>query len=315
MHDLGAVGGGTHRSYSSGLNDQMHVVGASQTGEVFPGSSTLVNRGFVWKFGSMSPLPYSNPTYTSGQANEINNDGAIVTTIYNGFGCLGELHLPTAAYGLPAGIHPVPPLDELRLESEAQGINNLGHVVGGAMNACDVPGRHAFLWLHSPAYGLSAGMHDLTPEITNLNQVAIANAISDQGHVVGQIQRPEGILNFDPFLWLNGVRTMLTRPAGAATAWASDVNSFGAVVGSYAAGFDQPSYGFLWYGNTTYRLQDLLADDTGWIMRRASGINDRGQITGYAERDGTFRAVILDPILFADGFESGDVSAWSEVVP
>ena len=45
---------------------------------------------------------------------------------------------------------------------------------------------------------------------------------------------------------------------------------------------------------------------------RGAGINEAGQITGeFTDALGIRRGFVATPYLFADGFESGDTSAWA----
>ena len=72
----------------------------------------------------------------------------------------------------------------------ATAVNNSGQITGQANVASG--NMHAFLWLPAPAYGLSAGMHDLDP---NLGQ-AYASGINSKGQIVGWAGAGA------PWLWL-----------------------------------------------------------------------------------------------------------------
>jgi hypothetical protein len=44
-------------------------------------------------------------------------------------------------------------------------------------------------------------------------------------------------------------------------------------------------------------LNDLIPPDSGWVLQRADGINDAGQISGYGSApNGSTRAFLLTPV-------------------
>ena len=94
---------------------------------------------------------------------------------------------------------------------------------------------------------------------------------------------------------------MLTDLGSAGqTSTATDINDSETIVGAFATGTITPV-------NTTVRafvyttaqgrrdLNNLIAANSGWVLRTAEGINSAGQITGYGVKDGQNRAFVLDP--------------------
>ena len=299
LNDLGSLRNeavGSSRGLA--ISDQGQVVGTSETDELNEVEEPLWS-GFTWRDGSMSGFPHPGdiaPPYFGGQA--VNDNGQVVATIGYGFGCEAFLWLPEAAHGMDAGAHFLPTLPGLG-EGSVSDINSHGQVVGKNLQACDVIGglNAAFLWLPAPAYGLSAGIHSLTSDLPE-DWDATAVAINDAGVVVGTVIETE---TSGGFVWQNGVRTALSFVP-------SDLNEPGWIVGRSG------SQAVLWRDGTMRFLDDLIPDGSGWQIRTAEGINDRGQIVGSGVRDGQFRAVLLDlAALFADGFESGSIEAWSTV--
>jgi hypothetical protein len=43
-------------------------------------------------------------------------------------------------------------------------------------------------------------------------------------------------------------------------------------------------------------LNSLLEPNSGWILRDAQGINEKGQIVGFGEFEGESRAYLLTPV-------------------
>jgi probable HAF family extracellular repeat protein len=165
----------------------------------------------------------------------------------------------------------------------AQGINSKGQVVGQA-NASDGSLR-SFLWLPTPDYGLTAGMHDLHPAYGSGN----AFDVNDQGQVVGAIGL--GVA----YIWLPTAAYGL--PAGlnlfnlsqipsASGAWPNAINEHGIVVGQFSQTFsDRHSgtrithwSGFRWEAGVIHLLNEFLPP--GWDPSNALDITDGGKIVG-----------------------------------
>jgi hypothetical protein len=49
-------------------------------------------------------------------------------------------------------------------------------------------------------------------------------------------------------------------------------------------------------GGAISDLNDLVPDDSGWTITRATAINDLGQIVGYGMIDGNEHAFLLTPV-------------------
>ncbi|MEM7583595.1 MAG: hypothetical protein AAF560_09470 [Acidobacteriota bacterium] len=138
--------------------------------------------------------------------------------------------------------------------------------------------------------------------------------------------RPRGINNLGEIVgsWDDdaGLRHAFTRDAssifttfdfpGATETLLGDINDAGEIVGTYFDGAGTP-HGFL---ITAPLVQFLPFDVPGSVATLATGINEAGQMTGeWVDGAGIRRGFVATPVLFADGFESGNLSAWSSVQP
>jgi hypothetical protein len=84
-------------------------------------------------------------------------------------------------------------------------------------------------------------------------------------------------------------------PPGFADSIALAVNDVGQVVGN----LEDEYHGFVWDSfNGILDLNDYLDPVSGadWIVRRATAINNRGQIIGEGVRNGVFHGLLLTPI-------------------
>lgn len=175
------------------------------------------------------------------------------------------------------------PLPPGALSLGVAGINDRGVVVG-AYEASDSSTR-SFFWTKREGY------RDLgVPQVRAL-------AMNNQDHVVGQLYsctpcNPDG----HAFLWdrEHGVIDLGVLP-GQTNSAAQAVNSRDEVVG-YSALFFTGAYPFLWTRRTgMVNLNTLIDSSSGWVLIDASGINDKGQITGFGTLNGQQHGFVLTP--------------------
>ena len=205
------------------------------------------------------------------------------------------LHLPSTAYGLPAGMNALGTLGGR--DSVATDINGSGQVVGGAQDTS--MNMRPFLWLPSAAYSLSAGMNDLgTLGGDSQSLLHRAQAINSSGETVGLSFTAGG--NAHAFLWLPSAAYGLSSGmndlgvlTGGTISWAFAINDDGEVVGtSNVTG--GAYHAFVWANGTMTDLNDLINADADWTLTRATSINSDGEITGWGtNQDGEYRAFVL----------------------
>jgi uncharacterized membrane protein len=107
--------------------------------------------------------------------------------------------------------------------------------------------------------------------------------INDAGEVVGEIRCLGGPEK--PFVWRDGVMTLLPMPPGATQGFAKQINNVGQIAGYVAAGHWMA---IRWDSDGSY--VDVLDGEPGFLL----GLNDHGDVVGYDD-DGAF--AIIDGVM------------------
>ncbi len=167
--------------------------------------------------------------------------------------------------------------------SVAFGINDSGQVVGESYTRGPFVKRRPFIWENGFMTALG-----------NLGQDdGAAESINELGQVVGWSRRDDRSWGRrHAFLWFQGDMVDLGT-LGGDESYAKDVNDLGLVVGE-AAGEDGPFAAFLWQGGMV-DLHLLIPEGSGWNLRTATAINNKGWIVGYGTLNGNPKAFLLRP--------------------
>jgi probable HAF family extracellular repeat protein len=301
--DLGTLGGMNSASAwaSSSKNNRGLVVGQAQTSQIDPlgeywgvdigcvNNSSLctgwqnLELGFVWQNGVMTALPPLGGN--NSIANGVNNLGQVVgwaeTAHKDPTNCVPpqQLDIRAAVWGPIWGpkrgeVHALPPYGTDAL-SVAVGINDNGDVVG-ASGTCGIPdtgalGVHAVVWRNGSVFNLG-GLGGV------MNNVAFA--INNAGQIVGESD-PAGDATTYAVLWQNGRITNLGTLPGDVSSSAGDINAQGQVVGS-SCDADGNCRAVLWDHGVIMDLNSLISKDSPLYLYNGSGINDQGEIAGFA---------------------------------
>jgi probable HAF family extracellular repeat protein len=191
------------------------------------------------------------------------------------------------------------PLSTPLAPSWASGINNKGEIVGAASFAkteTDIDTRAA-LWIDDELtlYGTLGGANSEFVAINDRGQIA-GNALTFSDVTMGN----EGT---HAMTVVDGQMIDLGTYQGGLFSVAADLNNDGWIAGeSHNAAWD-PNDGsdfrriaVLWANGEIVNLNDQVDDTQGWLLMRATGINDAGQICGVALKDDASRGFVLTPL-------------------
>lgn len=275
--DLGTLGGPD--SYASAINDSNVIVGTAINNDGY-------RRAFRYEAGSMVDLGTLGGDNSA--AGDINNRGDIV-----GSADAGPEPLDERAFLLRPGVL----MQDLgRIEvPDPEGIS----IATGVNERRQVVGRSPV----GPYEGPEAAIHAFVykcEEMIDLGTLggrySVAEAINEQGQIVGQASTPELRYN-RAFLVDRGVMRNLGNLPGGNYSSANDINDHGQVVGfSIVYEPREGQKAFIWSLGKMRDLNRLIDPASGWLLISADGINNSGQIAATGCKGTTCYAVRLDPL-------------------
>lgn len=166
---------------------------------------------------------------------------------------------------------------------------NVGYSIGYAINsrgevAGDSSGR-AFLYSN----GIMSSLGTLDG-----GRYSGAYAMNNHGEVTGAADAADG--NLHAFLYKNRKMQDLGTVPGKTSSIGLGINGAGEVVGYAYSGPNSDFRAFLYSKHTMEDLNNLIPNDSGWVLLYAYSINNRGQITGYGTVNGATHAYLLTPV-------------------
>ena len=173
----------------------------------------------------------------------------------------------------------------------AGAMNNLppGLIAGLAINASGQVAGSGYLWTPSTPNGTTGS---LTP-------LGTLGGNSGDGHGINASGQVVGVANNHAFLSQGS--SMQDLGSGEA----SSINASGQVVG----GSNSSPFPFLYSDGVRTNLNTLIDPASGWVLDRATGINDSGWITGSGTIGGITHAYLLIPLPPGDYNKNGTVDA------
>ena len=264
LHDLGAIPPKQNKfSVAQAINSHGFVVGYS----TYNNDPYGLTHPVLWVDGNIGDLG-TLPGSDDAQAMAINDNGAIAgfsvqhAFLWTPLGGMQDLGALSGGY------------------SQGLGINSSGTVVGYS-NTAD-SNWHAIVWT------AATGMQPL-PYLFPSDTSASANGINRYGQIAGGVS--EGYSGEYAVLWDGdgNVENLGLLPGqGWSTAFA--INDRAQVVGW--SGFTA----FIWTRASGMQdLNTLIPSNSGWSLSMATGINNRGQITGQGTINGQQHGFLLAP--------------------
>jgi len=275
--DLGALGGAS--SWAYGINNAGHVAGYSEITPGMPTTHAFFYDGTIHDLGTLGGAKDSSYGYG------INDNDEIIG--YSYFLALGGESVRPFLYQNGSMIKLPDPLWPGHDDATgyAYGLNNNLQIVGYGPR--QVGAGHGYVYDHLAGSALDVG------DLGGANG-STAWAINDAGQATGYAAT-DGNASDHAFLFDGRIHDLGTL--GGANSRGFAINGLGQVVGrsDYVGG---TPHAFLWCGGRMIDLNSVIPPNSGWDLREATGINDRGQIVGNASRQGFtgWRGFLLTPL-------------------
>jgi probable HAF family extracellular repeat protein len=280
--------------------------GISSNGEI-AGDSTLssgLNQACVWTNGTVTNVTPGAVSGATCEGTSVDVHGNVAVNIPNGTGS----YVGATSVTIPGSIQVI-----------SNAVNNQSQAAGLYASSS---GTFAFLY-NTGSSGLSFSLSN-----TAGGSTATANGLNELGDVAGWVTNSRD--QEQAAVWLHGSYALtLLGDLGGGYGEATSINNFDQAVGAsnvapanynYSANYtpngdvangsngipltggtplapfnDSLSHAFIWQIGTMTDLNTLIPANTGWVLERATSINDSGQIVGYGSLNGVTTAFVLTP--------------------
>jgi len=121
-----------------------------------------------------------------------------------------------------------------------------------------------------------------------------ALAINKAGHVVGDTTVHLSHIGH-AFIYAKGQATLLDD-SSTTSSFATAINSHDQVVGYFSPAGSSGTYACLFSQGRMIDLNNFLPRSSNWVLTKASGINDCGQIVGTGTQKGVSQSFLMTPI-------------------
>jgi len=233
--------------------------------------------GKLWNTNAGTVEDLGMPTGAVGSFAEAVNDDNVVVGVYH----TERFTYPCRAYVWTSlgGIQDIGTLGGD--EAAARDINSSNQITGWSLTSSGE--RHVFLYqnLSWQDLGSFGG-----PECNGLG-------INDAGEIVGWAEIDNG--DRHAFFWGGSGPLQDIGTLGGPQSQAMRINSLGEAVG-WAEIDNGEKHAFLYSGGAMIDLNDLIPEDSGWLLENARDINDDGWIAGSGTIGGQTHAWMLTPI-------------------
>jgi probable HAF family extracellular repeat protein len=279
--DLGSLFGGDSRAL--GINSVGEIVGWSVTSAGLP-------HAFLWQNGAMTDLGTLGGSLS--EAEGINASGQVVGESSTASGAKDAfLWTPTTPNGTTGTMTDLGTLGGTGAVAYSINITiqtpHTTQIVGQSTTASG--DNHAFLWQNGAMTDLGA-----PPNSTG----GLAYGINGKGQVAAISASNNSWPDPRAFLWQNGrwtdLGTLKGVPRAGSRYYAYALNDSAQVVGQSI--FYADSYAFVWQSKGGMQdLNTLIPGGTGVTLYAARGINNNGQIAGWAYSSRIARGFLLTP--------------------
>lgn len=290
--EVSLVTGATVPSIAYGINDQGRVTGIMSP--TLGGS--VRQRAFAWSPGA------SSPTLVHTSTDALSSVGFAINSLSDRSQLVGEYRSTATSaarafawppLGATSGNPVVINLSGM-ISSSLLAVNDHGDAVGWWKNSSNQ--ERALLVRGGTPVDLGAFrlIDSTTSRTFNLTRLT---AINDFGDAVGYATDSGTTV---PIMSRGNAITVLSTAAapsgGNVQVFATGINNKGTIVGYYIE--NSVHKACAWIGGVMYRMTDLVicSPPAGWVLSEATAVNDRQQIVGFANVNGTSatRAFLLE---------------------